>query len=335
MEQSEDPKINLVTKKNEVRMSLRKFLDLVEIRTKVASIIPFITGVVYTLYRYRTFKLDVLLLFFFSMLCVDMATTAMNHLADSNRAINKSGYNYESHNAVIKYKLDNKMVKFIILLLLIMGSLSGMKLFLMTDLVILFSGIFAFGVGILYSNGPIPISSIPLGEFTSGVLMGGLIFFVTVYMQIFDMGFIIYQFNHAEFTLKLNFVELGAIVFASIPMILMISNIMLSNNICDLEDDIINKRFTLPYYMGKEKALMLYEWSYYFCYITIIFTVILNWIPATALLALLTFIPIRKNIKEFKETQDKATTFSLAIKNFFLLGFSYIFSIAISLFGIL
>ncbi len=316
-------------------MDLRKFLDLVEIRTKVASVIPFITGVVYTIYRYQRLRVDVLLLFFFSMLCIDMATTAMNHLADSNRAINKSGYNYESHNAVIKYGLKSSLVKTIIISLLILGASVGLILFLMTDMVVLVIGIIAFGIGILYSNGPVPISRIPLGEITSGVLMGGLIFFVTVYIQVFDMGYIIYQLNSFEFTLKLDLLELMVIFLASMPMILMISNIMLSNNICDLEDDIINKRFTLPYYTGKKIGLLIYEWSYYFCYITILIAVVYNWLPATALLTLITFIPIYKNIKAFKATQDKATTFSLAIKNFFLLGFAYIFSIVISLFGII
>lgn len=316
-------------------MNLRIFLDLVEIRTKVASIIPFITGVVYTIYRYQRLRVDVLLLFFFSMMCIDMATTAMNHLSDSNRAINKSGYNYESHNAVIKYGLTNRLVKTVIILLLILGASAGVILFLMTDMVILVIGIIAFGVGILYSNGPIPISRIPLGEISSGVLMGGLIFFVTVYIQVFDMGFIIYQLNSFEFTLKLDLLELMVICIVSIPMVLMISNIMLSNNICDLEDDIINKRFTLPYYTGKKIGLLIYEWSYYFCYIIILIAVVYNWMPATVLLALITFIPISKNIKTFKTTQDKKTTFSLAIKNFFLLGFAYIVSIAISLFSII
>lgn len=315
-------------------MNLRKFLDLVEIRTKVASVTPFVAGLVFTIYRYQRLRLDVLILLFLSMMCVDMATTAMNHLADSKRAINKSGYNYESHNALIKYGLSTALVKTVIVSLLMLGAAAGLILFLMTDLVILVIGVIAFGFGILYSNGPIPISRIPLGEVVSGLVMGGLIFFVTVYIQVFDMGYIIYQLNSFVFTLTLDLLELMIIFFASIPMVLMISNIMLSNNICDLEDDMINKRFTLPYYTGKKIGLIIYEWSYYFSFISILIATVFNWLPATAWLTLITFIPIYKNIKSFKATQDKATTFSLAIKNFFLLGFTYIFSIVVSLFGI-
>lgn len=316
-------------------MNIKTFLDLVEFRTKVASIIPFIGGVVYTLYRYQRFEWDVLVIFFLSMLCVDMATTAMNHLSDSRRAINKSGYNYESHNAVNKYNIHINKVKMVIFSLLAISGILGLVLFMKTDILILLIGIFAFAVGILYSNGPVPISSIPLGEVVSGLLMGGLIFFVTVYIQIFDMGLVIYQLNDFQLSLSLNLLELLIIGTASIPMILMISNIMLSNNICDLEDDVINKRFTLPYYTGRKMGLFIYAWSYYGCYLVILLGVLLKWLPATTLLTLLTIVPVSKNIKVFKERQDKATTFSLAILNFFIIGLTYIASMAIALFGVL
>ena len=46
-----------------------------------------------------------------------------------------------------------------------------------------------------------------------------------------------------------------------------IANIMLANNICDVEEDIINNRFTLPYYLGKKNAFNLFKIS------------ILYWIP--------------------------------------------------------
>lgn len=331
----EDQRINTLTLKNEVEMKINVFLDLVEFRTKVASVIPFIAGIIFTLYRYNRFEADLLALFFISMLCIDMATTAMNHFSDSKRAINKSGYNYESHNAVNKYDISLLKVKSVIGILLLMGATAGLFLFIKTDLVILFVGILAFAVGILYSNGPIPISSIPLGEIVSGLMMGGMIFFVTVYIQVYDLGHIIYQLNGFQFSISVDLLELLVIALASGPLVLMISNIMLSNNLCDLEDDIINKRYTLPYYAGKKLGLLIYAWSYYFCYILIVIGVILTWLPATSLLTLLTIFPVYKNIKTFKALQDKASTFSLAIKNFFIIALTYIVSIAIALFGLL
>ncbi len=42
----------------------------------------------------------------------------------------------------------------------------------------------------------------------------------------------------------------------SLPLVCTIANIMLSNNICDLETDITNHRYTLVYYIGKKQALV-------------------------------------------------------------------------------
>ena len=58
------------------------FLKLVEIQTKVASMIPFILGTVYSLYRFGKFNGMNFLLMFISLLTVDMATTAVNNYMD-------------------------------------------------------------------------------------------------------------------------------------------------------------------------------------------------------------------------------------------------------------
>jgi len=56
-------------------------------------------------------------------------------------------------------------------------------------------------------------------------------------------------------SLNLNVVEFLLIFIVSIPTIGCIANIMLANNICDVEADIANNRFTQPYYLGRENAL--------------------------------------------------------------------------------
>ncbi len=45
-------------------------------------------------------------------------------------------------------------------------------------------------------------------------------------------------------------------VFVITALFVMIAN-MLSNNICDLETDITNHRYTLVYYIGKKQALVV------------------------------------------------------------------------------
>jgi 1,4-dihydroxy-2-naphthoate octaprenyltransferase len=61
-------------------------LKLVEIQTKVASMVPFALGTVWTLYRYGEFNFLNFLLMLVSLLCFDMATTAINNYMDYKKS---------------------------------------------------------------------------------------------------------------------------------------------------------------------------------------------------------------------------------------------------------
>ncbi|MGE5633160.1 MAG: hypothetical protein ACM3TR_19000 [Caulobacteraceae bacterium] len=85
-------------------MTLVSFLKLVEIQTKVASVIPFLLGTFYALYRFNRFNLSNFIIMFVSLICFDMATTAINNYIDYKKAHKIHGYNYESHNAIVSYR---------------------------------------------------------------------------------------------------------------------------------------------------------------------------------------------------------------------------------------
>lgn len=312
-------------------MRLSSFLKLVEIQTKVASVIPFLAGIIFALYRYRVFKPIHLLIYFGCLICVDMATTAINNYMDYKRAILKKGYNYESHNAIVKDNLKEHQVMATIIGLLVVGGVLGIVLFLMTDIIVLLIGFVAFGIGILYSFGPIPLSRTPFGELFSGIMMGGFILFVTVYTQIYEMGIINVILNDWILTLHINLYELLVIAVIAVPYILMIGGIMLANNICDLEEDLLNKRYTLPNYIGKKNGLLLFRIIYYITYLLILAAVLLKWLPLTSLLTLLTYPIVSKGIKEFDLLQTKKDTFVISVKNFVLISIVSIISILISI----
>lgn len=305
------------------------FLKLVEIQTKVASFFPFIIGLCYSLYRYHEIKWIHTLLFFASMLSIDLATTALNNYMDYRRAKVKEGYNYEVHNAIVAYGLSEKSVKRIIVLLLLFSISSGMLLFLITDFIILFLGALSIGIGILYSFGPIPISRTPFGEIFSGLFMGGFIFFLTVYIQIFDEALFICNYSKNYISVSANLLELFLIGVVAIPMICYIANIMLSNNLSDLEEDIKNERYTLPYYIGKKRSLFLYQVLMYIPFLSVFVAAILRILPWTALIVFFSFLFVHKNTLAFLKKQTKKDTFVLAVKNFLL--FSLLYAIGIFL----
>ncbi|MBU3105911.1 1,4-dihydroxy-2-naphthoate polyprenyltransferase [Clostridium gasigenes] len=315
-------------------MNIQSFLKLVEIQTKVASVIPFMIGTSYAIFKFDNFNIKNAFLMFLAMIFFDMTTTAINNYMDYKKAIKKDGYGYETHNAVVSYNINPKTVRVTIYIMLVIAAVLGIVLVENTDIVVLALGMVSFTIGILYSFGPIPISRTPFGEILSGLTMGFIITFISVYIHIFDFNIIKITLSLSSnlLGLSLNINELVAIFIVSIPAIVGISNIMLANNICDIEEDIENKRYTLPIYIGKENALKIFKALYYIGFISIIVGVVFRILPWISLVTLIALKPINNNINEFMKLQTKKDTFILAVKNFVAMNGIYIVTIIVGIF---
>ena len=301
-------------------MSLAAFLKLVEIRTKIASFTPFILGNLYLLYHYSNFNSLNFLLLFFSLFTVDMGTTAVNNYQDFIRAEKKEGFNYEEHNAVVNFNLSKKTVKKVIFILFFLAVVSGLLLYLKTDVIVLVIGFISFIIGILYTSGPVPISRTPLGEIFSGFTMGFFITFLTVYIH--NLNLVNLNFDSGILILQFEYIEIIKIFIFSLPLIFGIANIMLANNICDIEDDLANNRYTLPIYISHSSSLKLFNYLYYLSYLSIITAVIFKILPLISLLSLTTIFFVQKNINRFNLKQSKKETFILAVKNFVIINYA-------------
>lgn len=312
-------------------MSLSSFLKFVEIQTKLASIVPFIIGTLYSLYRYKSFNFKNFIIMAISLLAFDMATTAINNYIDYKKALNLQGCGEENDNRIVKYGIKQSTAVGIIFILIAIAIFFGILLTLNTNIVVLIIGIVSFLAGIFYTFGPIPISRMPLGELFSGVFMGFIILFLSCYIHIFDRDIINLVYNNNILNISINLMEVFNIFLISIPTMNGIANIMLANNICDVEEDIINNRFTLPYYLGKKNAFNLFKILYYIGYIDIIILVLLKISPVISLLVILTAIPIYKNIKLFCQRPIKSETFIFSVKNFALMNIAHIVSVLIAL----
>lgn len=310
-------------------MSIKSYFKLVEIQTKVASIIPFLLGSLYALYRFKTFNILNFALMFLSLICVDMCTTAINNYMDYKKANRRYGFGYESHNAIVRDNIKESTVVATILTLMALAILFGILLFLKTNYVVLLLGIFSFIIGILYSFGPVPISRTPFGEIFSGGVMGFIIPFLAAYIHVYDLNIINIFLERGVLRFDMNVVEVFNILLISMPSIVGIANIMLANNICDMEDDLENKRYTLPIYIGKDNALKIFKALYYIGYLAIIILLLLGTAPIVSLLNLGTYIIINKNIKIFYEKQSKKDTFVIGVKNFVIMNAVLVITIAI------
>ena len=312
-------------------MTIHSFFKLVEIQTKVASMIPLLLGTSYTLYHFNTFSPINLLLFFLSLLLFDMATTGINNYMDFKKATKTDGYGYEVHNAIESHNLSEGSVLAVIFILIGVSMALGLLLVFRTNIIILLLGALSFLIGILYSFGPIPISRTPFGELFSGLCMGFIIVFLSIYIHIYDGNIINISYSNEILNINTNIIEVIYIFLISLPSVFCISNIMLANNICDIDEDIENKRYTLPIYIGKPLALKLFKALYISSYLVIIILIVFKIIPILSILALLSFIPVRKNIDLFFDTQSKAETFILAVKNFAIIHLFYISTLALGI----
>jgi 1,4-dihydroxy-2-naphthoate octaprenyltransferase len=291
----------------------------VELPTKVASMIPFLMGTLYALYRFEDFYVLRFGLMFVSLLSFDMATTAINNYYDFKKASKTHGYGYETHNAIVHFKLKESTVVATIVILLALAAGGGIALVTQTGLLVFLLGGLSFLIGILYSFGPIPISRMPLGELFSGLFMGFVIIFISAYIHT-DEHVVSLLLQNGWVSLNINIVEVLYLFWFSVPAILGIAGIMLANNICDIDEDVENRRYTLPVYIGRRNALLLFKYLYYVSYLDLVVLLILGINPILVLLILLTLIPLHRNIDSFTQKQEKASTFVLAVKNFVLMS---------------
>lgn len=284
---------------------LKRFLDYVEIRTKITSLYAFIMTIAYLFYLKQAINIKLTIVFFLAMFLIDLATTAINNYIDTKT----------NHQTL---QFDRKTALTIVIIMLVISIILGIYLAVATDLVVLILGGTCFLCGVFYTFGPLPISRQPLGEIFSGIFYGFFIPFILLYINMPKGTYIDLQFVDYSINLKINILPILKVILLSVTPVCATANIMLANNICDLEKDIEVKRHTLPYYIGK-KSLKLFAMLYYITYIATIAMVVFKVLPPIHLIFLLSIIPVQKNIKYFNEKQEKSTTFIYSIKNFLII----------------
>ena len=296
---------------------MKDIIELVELRTKIASIIPFVVGLLYSIWTFGNFNVVNMALFFIGMLCFDMATTVMNNLMDYVKAKNET-YRQEE-NIIGTSSLTVKQAAIIFGSLVGVATIIGIILVMRTNVILLFVGILCFVIGIFYTFGPIPISRMPLGEVLSGVTMGFGIFWIVIFLNSPETSFAWMGLEEGMLVVRLALLDHFKVALLSLPLVCTIANIMLSNNLCDLETDITNHRYTLVYYIGKVTALKLYQGLYLISFIAMVLAVVFKIAPILMIGTLVVGIPVYKNIQLFIQKQEKRTTFALAIKNMLMI----------------
>jgi len=111
-------------------------------------------------------------------------------------------------------------------------------------------GLVCMAAGYFYTGGPLPIAYTPFGELVAGFFMGLLIILISFFIQT-------------------GFVDKTS-VLVSIPVMVLVGLILLSNNIRDLDGDKENGRKTLAILLGRRGAINLLGASFTLSYLWVL-----------------------------------------------------------------
>jgi 1,4-dihydroxy-2-naphthoate octaprenyltransferase len=311
---------------------IKNVLELVEIRTKLASVLPMFTGVFYAMILgYPPKPLNFMLLAI-SLLLIDMVTTGLNNYFDAKKAVLMEGYHFDHHNPITSGKMSSDFSLRLLFLLSFIAILSGIGLVYVSHWLILVLGTISFAVGIGYSAGPLPISRTPFGELFSGTFMGILIPMIAGFSMIPIDAIVKTNFRAPFLTVSLNLQLVLQFIAVGLPLGLLIANIMLANNLCDIDEDIVNRRYTLPVVIGKTKALKLFNRLFFTAYGLLLLLILTKLLSIISIFVAATLYWTLPMLKRFVQSPSKQTTFVNAVKIFFLFAAAYVLSLFLTAF---
>ena len=220
-------------------LRIRDIINLAAPDSWAASVMPSILALIISYRIAGQLKADMAVCLFLIAILMQSSVNALNDYADFLKGTDILENSPDASDAVIVYGLNPKTARNLGIAFLVLALVLGGYTVYRCGWVPLVIGLIGALVVVLYSLGKIPISYLPLGEVTSGFVMGGLITLAGVYMLT-------------------NVLDLRVLLLA-LPVIIGIGMIMFSNNGCDIERDTQAGRRTLPCILGKERTMACYR----------------------------------------------------------------------------
>ena len=238
--------------------------------TWVAAVTPILLAYTYTGITYSgniNFFLALILLII--SVAMQSAVNVLNDYFDFKKGTDSlENSSEDAFDAVLVYhNINPKTVLIYAIVLLVVAGALGIYLVIITGWPLLVIGILGALAVVLYSAGRTPISYLPIGEFVSGIVMGGLITLASCYVLsgILDLR----------------------VLLISLPCIVGIGMILFTNNTCDIEKDILAHRKTLSVVLGRQTAMRTYRATIVFWLLIIIAIVGIFYAPGMPFILLL------------------------------------------------
>ena len=241
-------------------------------------------------------------------LCLQIATNLFNEYYDFKRGLDTAD-SVGIGGGIVRHGLKPKNVLAVALILYVVAAIIGVYICANSSWVLVLIGLFGMAVGYLYTGGPLPIAYTPFGELFSGVCMG------------------------AGFVLIAYFVQTGDVtataIYISVPTAILVGAINMSNNIRDIEEDIIGGRKTLPILLGRDKAITGLAAAFTLAYVWIAALIIFDIVSPWAFVAYISILKAAQAIGAFRKGKEHMRT---AMKSTALTNTFFTFLLAIGLF---
>ncbi|MDO4813910.1 MAG: 1,4-dihydroxy-2-naphthoate polyprenyltransferase [Gemella sp.] len=268
-----------------------------------AAIAPVLVGATYALFYIENFSFVKFFVFLIACLLIQTSTNYFNEYYDFIKGLDKKD-SQGIAGSLVHGRLTPKEVYKASMILYAVALVLGIYLASVTSYYILLVGLVCMLVGYLYTGGKYPIAYSPFGEVVSGFFMGTIIIALSFFIQ---TGFV-------------N----ASVVFLSLPIFLMIGNILLANSIRDAKNDKESGRNTLAIILGKKKSVELLGISFLLVYILNIIFIFTQNGSFYNLLVLVTIPLSAKILKGFAKnnTKEKMAPFMvLTAKKTIFVGF--------------
>ena len=273
-----------MTKVIEVDRSFKVWWQLTRPHTLTASFVPVFLGTTIAL----TIEGEMINFpLFFAMLVASMliqaATNMFNEYYDYKLGLDNE-HSVGIGGTIVRHGVAPSTIMAIALSFYGIALLLGIYICAMSSWWIAVVGLICMLIGYLYTGGPYPIAYSPFGELVSGTVMG--------------MGIVLIAFFIQTKTITLEAILL------SVPSMILVGAIMLSNNIRDIVGDTEGGRKTMAILVGRRNAIYILSLFFIVSYLWIVGLVIIEDITYWALIVLLSIPKPIKAIDIFRHKKE-------------------------------
>lgn len=217
------------------KRSWKTWYNLTRPHTLTASFIPVTLGTILAL-EYGSIHIGLFLAMLAASVIIQIATNLFNEYFDYIRGLDTEE-SVGIGGGIVREGIPSKVILRLAWILIGISVILGIYICMNSSWWIALVGSICILVGYLYTGGPLPISSTPLGEVVSGLFMGTVIIQIAYYIQTGEITMIS--------------------ILVSIPIAILIGAINLANNIRDMDGDKEFGRKTLPVLLGRPKAIRI------------------------------------------------------------------------------